>query len=209
MNDHYQHHTALVEPGVSIGRRTRIWAFVHVLPGVVIGEDCNICDHTFIEGKVRIGNRVTIKCGVSLWDGVVVEDDVFIGPNAVFTNDKRPRSRKHPDDYPRITLKRGCSLGANSTILPGLLVGRWAMIGAGAVVTRDVPEYALMVGTPARLIGWACECGGKLAYRSFRQLACACGRRYEQLGEDRIRECPPASEILPDIHSLSLTGSAP
>lgn len=190
MSAHFQHNLAIVEPQVTIGNRTRIWAFVHILSGGVIGDDCNVCDHTFIEGQVRIGNRVTIKCGVSLWDGVVVEDDVFIGPNAVFTNDKRPRSRKHPDCFPQVILKSGSSVGANSTILPGLVIGRWAMVGAGAVVTHDVPDYGLMVGTPARLVGWVCECGEKLAYRSFRQLACECGRRYEQLSETNIRECP-------------------
>jgi UDP-2-acetamido-3-amino-2,3-dideoxy-glucuronate N-acetyltransferase len=100
---------AVVEEGVAVGKRTRIWAFAHVLKGVTLGEDCNVCVHTFIEGRVRIGNRVTIKCGVSLWDGVVVEDDVFIGPNVVFTNDKRPRSRKRPPEYPETVLKQGCS----------------------------------------------------------------------------------------------------
>lgn len=189
MSEHFQHHLAVIEPNVAIGARTRIWAFVHVLSGVVIGEDCNLCDHTFVESAVRIGNRVTIKCGVSLWDGVIVEDDVFIGPNAVFTNDKRPRSRKHPDQFPTITLKEGASLGANCTILPGITVGRWAMVGAGAVVTHDVPDHGLVVGTPARLVGWVCQCGEKLSFRAARQLVCGCGRRYLQAGEDRISEC--------------------
>lgn len=194
MSEHFQHQFAIVEPGVTIGSRTRIWAFVHVLSGVTIGEDCNVCDHTFIENQVRIGNRVTIKCGVSLWDGVVVEDDVFIGPNAVFTNDKRPRSRKHPDHFPTILLKEGCSLGANATILPGITIGRWAMVGAGAVVTHDVPDFALVVGTPARLVGWVCECGEKLAFQAAHQLRCECGRHYEQLGKDSIRECTPTAQ---------------
>lgn len=201
MSEHFQHRLAVVEPGVTIGPRTRIWAFVHILSGVTIGEDCNVCDHTFIESEVRIGDRVTIKCGVSLWDGVIVEDDVFIGPNAVFTNDKRPRSRKHLDHFPTITLKQGSSLGANATVLPGITIGRWAMVGAGAVVTRDVPDHALVVGTPARLIGWACQCGEKLSFRAARQLACGCGRRYQQLGEDQIRESetplPKRTEALP------------
>jgi len=193
MTEHFQHRLAVVETGVTIGPRTRIWAFVHVLSGVVIGEDCNICDHTFIEGEVRIGKRVTIKCGVSLWEGVIVEDDVFIGPNAVFTNDKRPRSRKHPEHFPTILLKEGASLGANATILPGITVGRWAMVGAGAVVTHDVPDYALVIGTPARLMGWVCECGEKLSLSAARQLACGCGRRYEQVDATKLRECQPAA----------------
>lgn len=195
MSEHFQHPTAIVEPGVIAGKGTRIWAFVHILSGVTLGEDCNVCDHTFIENQVSIGNRVTIKCGVSLWDGVVVEDDVFIGPNAVFTNDKRPRSRKHLEQFPQITLKTGCSLGANATILPGVTVGRWAMIGAGAVVTHDVPDYGLMVGTPARLVGWVCQCGEKLVFRSARHLVCECGRRYEQRGEDRICECEATDNL--------------
>lgn len=199
MSEHFQHRLAVVEPGVVIGQRSRIWAFVHILSGVTIGEDCNVCDHTFIEGAVRIGNRVTIKCGVSLWDGVIVEDDVFIGPNAVFTNDKRPRSRKHPDHFPTITLKEGASLGANSTILPGITIGRWSMVGAGAVVTHDVPDYALVIGTPARLVGWVCECGEKLSFRAARQLVCGCGRRYQQMGEDHIRECESSAPKVPEV----------
>ena len=150
MSENFRHHMAVVEEGVVVGKRTRIWAFAHLLNGVTVGDDCNVCDHTFIEGRVRIGDRVTIKCGVSLWDGVRVEDDVFIGPNVVFTNDKRPRSRVRPPAYPETILRQGCSLGANATILPGLTIGRWAMVGAGAVVTRNVPDFALVVGTPAR-----------------------------------------------------------
>lgn len=178
---------SVVEEGVTVGRRTRIWAFAHVLKGVSIGDDCNVCDHTFIEGRVRIGNRVTIKCGVSLWDGVVVEDDVFIGPNVVFTNDKRPRSRKRPPEYPETVLKQGCSLGANATILPGLTVGRWAMIGAGAVVTRDVPDFALVLGTPARRVGWVCQCGDKLSCQGGRKVLCDCGQDYERVAEAVLR----------------------
>ncbi len=146
------HPLALVDSGCSIGAKTRVWAFAHILPGAEIGEDCNICDHTFVEGKVRIGNRVTIKCGVYLWDGIVVEDDVLIGPNATFTNDLYPRSKLYPDAYPVMTLKKGCSIGANATILPGLTIGEQAMIGAGAVVTKDVPPKALVVGNPARIV---------------------------------------------------------
>jgi acetyltransferase-like isoleucine patch superfamily enzyme len=179
---------AVVEAGVTVGRRTRIWAFAHVLTGVTIGDDCNVCDHTFIEGGVRVGNGVTIKCGVSLWDGVVVEDDVFIGPNVVFTNDKRPRSRMRPPKYRETVLKQGCSLGANATILPGLIIGRWAMIGAGAVVTRDVPDFALVFGTPARLKSWVCVCGEKLPITGDRAVVCSCQRRYERVSENVIRE---------------------
>ena len=145
---YFAHPKALIDEGVSIGQGTRVWAFAHVLSGAVLGEDCNICDHTFVEGGVRVGNRVTIKCGVFLWDGLTIEDDVFIGPSAVFTNDCRPRSKRHLKTYPQTVLKKGCSLGASSTTLPGITIGRWAMVGAGAVVTHDVPDYALVVGQP-------------------------------------------------------------
>lgn len=176
----FQHDHALIEKNVSIGTGTRIWAFTHVLSGAVIGAGCNICDHTFIEGNVRIGDRVTIKCGVSLWDGVEIEDDVFIGPHAVFTNDLRPRSRVYPAIFPKTVLKEGCSLGANCTILPGLTIGRWALIGAGAVVTHDVPDFGLVFGVPARLRGWICRCGNKLTAASGSRWVCTCGRTYEQ-----------------------------
>ena len=156
------HPHALVDQGAVIGSGTRVWAFAHVVAGAVLGRDCNICDHTFVEGRVTVGDRVTLKCGVYLWDGLVLEDDVFVGPCAAFTNDLRPRSRQHPDGYPKTTLRQGCSIGANATILPGLTIGRWAMIGAGAVVTRDVPDFALVAGNPARSRGWVCRCGQKL-----------------------------------------------
>jgi len=131
MTKHFQHAQALVE-STSIGAGTRVWAFAHVLPGAVIGSDCNICDHVFIENKVTVGDRVTIKCGVQLWDGVTVEDDVFIGPNVTFTNDPTPRSRQHLEAYPETVVRSGASIGANATILPGLTIGQSAMVGANA-----------------------------------------------------------------------------
>ena len=150
----FKHPQALVE-SVQIGRGTRIWAFAHVLPQAVIGEDCNICDHVFVENDVVIGHRVTVKCGVQLWDGLRIEDDVFIGPNATFTNDAFPRSRKKPPNFAATRICKGASIGANATILPGLTVGPGAMIGAGAVVTRDVPRNAIVRGNPARITGYA------------------------------------------------------
>lgn len=149
----FSHPNAIVE-SVRIGSGTRIWAFVHVLSGASIGYDCNICDHTFIENDVAIGNRVTIKSGVQLWDGITLEDDVFVGPNATFTNDPFPRSKKYPKSFDRTLIKKGASIGANATILPGLTIGQYAMIGAGAVVTKDVPPYAKVVGNPARIVGY-------------------------------------------------------
>lgn len=146
---HFQHPNALVE-SQSIGSGTRIWAFVHVLSGAKVGENCNICDHVFIENDVFIGDRVTIKCGVQIWDGIRLEDDVFVGPNATFTNDRFPRS-KAPFNVMKTVVKKGATIGANSTILPGIIIGENAMVGAGAVVTKDVPPFALVLGNPARI----------------------------------------------------------
>jgi UDP-2-acetamido-3-amino-2,3-dideoxy-glucuronate N-acetyltransferase len=151
------HPAALVESS-QIGGGTRVWAFAHILRGARVGEDCNICDGVFIENEVLLGNRVTVKCGVQLWDGVTVEDDVFIGPNATFTNDPFPRSKARPQNWSRTVLREGCSIGANATILPGLEIGRGAMVGAGAVVTRSVPPYAIVTGNPARITGYANAC---------------------------------------------------
>jgi acetyltransferase-like isoleucine patch superfamily enzyme/dTDP-4-dehydrorhamnose 3,5-epimerase-like enzyme len=148
MSDYYLHPQGICE-SPSIGKGTRIHAFAHVLPQAVIGEDCNICDGVFIENDVVIGNRVTIKCGVQVWDGVTLEDDVFVGPNATFTNDPMPRSKQRPDAFTRTLVRRGASLGANCTILPGITIGENAMVGAGAVVTKNVPPNAIVYGNPA------------------------------------------------------------
>lgn len=175
------HAHALIDDGAVVGPGTRVWAFCHILSGAVIGADCNLCDHTFIEGKVRLGDRVTVKCGVYLWDGVTVEDDVFIGPAAVFTNDLRPRSKHYPAEFARTRLCRGASIGAGAVLLPGIEVGRWAMVGAGAVVTRSVPDHALVLGNPARQKGWVCRCGERLSFTSGAsgdEARCACDRAY-------------------------------
>lgn len=136
----------------SVGEGTRVWQFSVILDGARIGRDCNICAHTLIEGNVIIGDRVTVKSGVYLWDGTQVGDDVFIGPNATFTNDLFPRSKVYPATYSGIVLLRGASIGAGATILPGVVIGEHAMVGAGAVVIRDVPARAVVVGNPARII---------------------------------------------------------
>jgi acetyltransferase-like isoleucine patch superfamily enzyme len=135
-----------------IGEGTRVWQYVVILPGAVIGRDGNICSHCFIENKVVVGDRVTVKCGVQLWDGITLEDDVFVGPNATFTNDREPRSRNASATLLPTLVKKGASIGANATILPGLTIGEGAMVGAGAVVTKDVPPHTLVVGNPARIV---------------------------------------------------------
>jgi UDP-2-acetamido-3-amino-2,3-dideoxy-glucuronate N-acetyltransferase len=138
----------------SVGERTRIWAFAHVLPGAEIGADCNLCDHVFVENDVVLGDRVTVKSGVQLWDGLRLGDDVFIGPNATFTNDKFPRSRAYQAEVPLTCVADGASIGANATILPGVTIGAEAMVGAGSVVTRDIPPKAIVMGNPARITGY-------------------------------------------------------
>ncbi len=173
------HPQALVDEGASIAARSKIWAFAHILSGAVIGEECNICDHTFIEGKVVLGNRVTVKCGVYLWDGVTAEDDVFIGPAAVFTNDLKPRSRQHLENYARTMLKQGCSIGANSTIVAGTTIGAWSLIGAGSVVTKDVPDYGVVWGNPAQFRYWMCQCTEKMKFNAANKFVCQCGKEYE------------------------------
>jgi acetyltransferase-like isoleucine patch superfamily enzyme/dTDP-4-dehydrorhamnose 3,5-epimerase-like enzyme len=153
MSEAFVHPKALCESS-QVGAGTRIWAFAHVLPGARIGQDCNICDHVFVENDVVLGDRVTVKCGVQLWDGVRLEDDVFIGPNATFTNDIRPRSKQYPEAFAQTVVRSGASIGANATILPGISIGARAMVGAGAVVTRSVPPNAVVVGNPAKIVGY-------------------------------------------------------
>jgi len=165
MSDFFTHSHALCE-STKVGPRTRIWAFAHVLPEAVLGADCNICDHVFIENDVTVGDRVTVKCGVQLWDGVRLADDVFIGPNVTFTNDAFPRSRKYPEAFPRTVVEAGASIGANATLLPGIVIGRNAMIGAGAVVTRSVPPNAIVTGNPARITGYVNATGRTTASSS-------------------------------------------
>lgn len=154
--DHFVHPSALCESD-DIGAGTRIWAFAHVLAGARIGRDCNVCDGVFIEGDTVVGDRCTIKCGVQLWDGVRLGNDVFVGPNATFSNDMFPRSRQRPERYVQTVVEDGASIGANATLLPGVRIGRGAMIGAGAVITRSVPANAIVVGNPARITGYVTD----------------------------------------------------
>ena len=159
-----------------IGDGTRIWQFVVILPGARIGRNCNINCSCFIENDVSIGDDVTIKSGVYVWDGITIEDGAFIGPCVAFTNDRFPRSKHYPDVFLRTIVHRKASIGANSTILPGLSIGDYALIGAGSVLTKHVPAHEIWVGNPARHVGYACECGAKLG----EQMRCAsCAAQYE------------------------------
>lgn len=151
---YYVHPLGVCE-STKVGAGTKIWAFAHVLPQATIGTDCNICDHTFIENDVVIEDRVTVKCGVQIWDGIRIESEVFIGPNVTFTNDPAPRSKKYPEKFLATFIRKGASIGANATILPGIEIGENAMIGAGSVVTRSVPRNAIVVGNPAKITGYA------------------------------------------------------
>ncbi|HUS02579.1 MAG TPA: acyltransferase [Chitinophagaceae bacterium] len=146
----------------NIGSGTVVWQFVIILPGASIGTDCNINCHTFIENKVVIGNRVTIKSGVYIWDNIIIEDDVFVGPNVTFVNDKNPRSKKYPGQFQSIKIGKGASIGANTTIMGNITIGEYAMIGAGSVVTKNVPAFALAYGNPAKQMGQVDENGLKI-----------------------------------------------
>lgn len=174
------HPNAIVETE-DIGEGTRIWAFAHILEGARIGRNCNVCDHTFIEGNVVVGDDVTVKSGAYLWDGVRIENNVFIGPNATFINHIRPRSKMCPWRLVRTIIKKGASIGANATILCGITVGKWALIGAGTVVTKDVPDHALVYGSSARIKGYVCECTENLIFEDSKA-NCACGKVYELKG---------------------------
>lgn len=151
--NYFKHNNAIVE-SENIGDSTKIWAFSQILPGAIIGNDCNINSHVFIENDVTIGDKVTIKSGVQIWDGIRIETDVFIGPNATFTNDKFPQSKQYPDAFSKTIIREGASIGANATILAGVTIGKNAMVGAGAVVTKNVPANAIVVGNPARITGY-------------------------------------------------------
>jgi len=161
--NYFIHPSAICE-SENIGPKTRIWAFAHVLQNAAIGEDCNICDYCFIENDVTIGSRVTIKNGISVWDGITIEDDVFLGPNCVLTNDLYPRSKAHHKENVRTLIKRGATIGANATIVCGITLGKYCMVGAGAVVTKDVPDFALVVGNPAKFKHWIGKLGEKLEF---------------------------------------------
>jgi UDP-2-acetamido-3-amino-2,3-dideoxy-glucuronate N-acetyltransferase len=177
------HPSSFVDAGARVGAGTQIWHFSHVMPGAVIGERCNLGQNVVVMPGTRIGNNVKIQNNVSIYEGVELEDDVFCGPSCVFTNVMNPRShvsRKH--EYRRTLVRRGTSIGANATIVCGVTLGEYSFVGAGAVVTTDVPAYGLMVGVPARRVGWMCQCGERLSVAQGRATCGACGARYEEGG---------------------------
>ena len=179
----FVHPKALCESD-SVGAGTRVWAFAHVMEGAVVGTSCNVCDHAFIESGAVVGNGVTIKNNVLIWDGVTVEDEVFLGPNVVFTNDPNPRAaiKKAAAELSKTMVRRGATIGANSTVLSRVEIGQHSFIGAGSVVTANVPDFALMFGNPARRHGWMCICGLRLNGT----FECTCGRTYNEAGEDKL-----------------------
>ena len=177
--DYFVHPSSFVDEGAVIGRGTKIWHFSHIQSGARIGENCSIGQNVNIANNVRIGNHVKIQNNVSVYEGVELEDYVFCGPSMVFTNVFNPRSEVvRKDEYRKTLLKRGATVGANATIICGVTSGRYAFIGAGAVVTRDIPDFALVYGNPAMLRGWICRCGVKLRFKGGRAVCDSCGSEY-------------------------------
>jgi UDP-2-acetamido-3-amino-2,3-dideoxy-glucuronate N-acetyltransferase len=189
----FVHESAYVDEGVAVGAGTKVWHFCHLVAGAVVGERCSLGQNVVVMGGTRIGNNVKIQNNVSVYEGVEIEDDVFCGPSMVFTNVINPRShvsRKH--EYRRTLVRRGASIGANATIVCGATLGEYAFVGAGAVVTGTVPDYALVVGVPARQVGWMCQCGERLPADGAGRCA-ACGSVYERAGEGLRRASGPVA----------------
>jgi UDP-2-acetamido-3-amino-2,3-dideoxy-glucuronate N-acetyltransferase len=181
MSDYFVHESSYVDEGSEIGVGTKIWHFCHVMPRARIGERCNIGQNVLVSSDVTLGNNVKIQNNVSLYTGVVVEDDVFLGPSMVFTNVINPRSHvNRKDEYKKTLVRKGASVGANATIVCGVTLGRYCFVGAGSVVTRDVPDYALVYGSPARVRGWMCQCGEQLKFENERAVCEACGDSFRK-----------------------------
>lgn len=194
MDNVFVHESSYADEGCVIGPGTKVWHFSHVMAGARIGERCNIGQNVVISPQVTIGNNVKIQNNVSVYTGVVLEDDVFCGPSMVFTNVVNPRSHvSRKDEYRQTLVKRGASLGANCTVVCGNTIGAYAFVGAGAVITKDIPDYAMVVGNPGRISGWVCECGVKLATGPTAPAAAtcaACGKKYRAAGSGIQRETP-------------------
>lgn len=189
--NYYVHPLAIVDEGAEIGEGTRVWAGTHVMSGAKVGRKCNVGENCFIEGGVTVGNGVTVKNNVALYSGAEIGDDVFLGPSCVFTNVINPRSFiSRKNEFKKTVVKRGASVGANATVICGHTVGRYAFIGAGAVVSRDIPDYALAYGCPAEVQGWVCFCGAKLAFQNGEAICPECGEQY-RLEEETVRPLEP------------------
>ncbi|MBS6798849.1 MAG: N-acetyltransferase [Firmicutes bacterium] len=187
MSDYFLHESSYIDDGVKIGRGTKIWYFCHIQSGAEIGENCSFGQNVNVSNNVKIGKGCKLQNNVSVYEGVELEDYVFCGPSMVFTNDLTPRAKypKEGIEYKRTLLKTGATIGANATIVCGHEIGRWAMIAAGAVVTKNVKDYALMAGIPAKQIGWVCECGERLP----KSLTClACGRKYVEVEKGLVEK---------------------
>jgi UDP-2-acetamido-3-amino-2,3-dideoxy-glucuronate N-acetyltransferase len=193
MADPFVHESSYVDAGAIVGAGTKIWHFSHIMSGAVIGERCNLGQNVVVMGGTRLGNNVKVQNNVSIYEGVVLEDDVFCGPSCVFTNVTNPRSHvSRKTEYKETRVKRGSSIGANATIVCGVTLGEFAFIGAGAVVTSDVPAYGLMVGVPARRVGWMCQCGERLAVTAGSANCQRCGAGYREEGGVLKCVAPPS-----------------
>lgn len=183
-NDFFTHPLAIVEG--EVGKGTRVWAWTHIMKGAKVGAECNVGEHCFIETGAVIGDRVVVKNGISVWNGVTVEDDAFLGPHMIFTNEREPR-HGFPKELERTLVRKGASIGAGAIIICGVTIGRYAAVGAGAIVTHDVPDHTLVYGIPARQHGWVCVCGLKLPNDNRHHLECRCGRKYRLMKiEERL-----------------------
>ena len=192
MPDYFVHESSYVDDGATIGAGTRIWHFSHVMPGAVIGAGCNLGQNVVVMPGTRIGNNVKIQNNVSIYEGVELEDDVFCGPSCVFTNVMNPRSHvSRKSEYQRTLVRKGASIGANATVICGVTIGEYAFVGAGAVVRKDVLPFALMVGVPARRVGWMCRCGIRLELKNGSGVCAGCGSMYRE-DAGRLQAIDPA-----------------
>lgn len=187
--NYFVHESSYVDEGCQIGDGTKIWHFSHVMKDSVIGEKCNIGQNVVISPGVTLGNGVKIQNNVSVYTGVVCEDGVFLGPSCVFTNVINPRAFiERKTEYRKTVIKKGASIGANATIVCGHDIGKYAFVGAGSVVTKDVPDYAMVYGTPARVHGYVCQCGNKLDFSESRAVCSACGKIYQMNQDSKVEE---------------------
>jgi len=187
-NNFWSHKTAEIQEGAKIGEGTKIWHHCQVLKGAQIGENCKIGHNCFIGSRAKLGRGVKLESNIDVWDLVTLEDWTFVGPSVVFTNDLTPRAKYPKKQYPQYgkwlptLVEEGASIGANATILCNLTIGKWAFVGAGAVVTKDVPDYTIVAGVPAKIIGWACECGNKIEFKNKKTTCRVCKRKYQKEG---------------------------